>query len=253
MQFDPPLVTGRFIKRYKRFFVDIELANGEVVVAHCPNTGSLTGCLVEGAEAAIAPATNPERKLRWTWNLVKVEGTWVGVHTGSAVPLVQEAIEGGTLPALSGFERCTPEVRYGQEGRSRIDLLLSRGGEPEQQAKPSKRKARISYTGDERVYVEVKNTTLVRNSVAAFPDAVTTRGQKHLEELVHVVEQGHRAAMVYCVQREDCQRFAPADDVDPRYGELLRTAIDRGVEAYALRAAVSPTGIRLETPLEIDL
>jgi len=253
MQFDPPLVTGRFVKRYKRFFVDVELEGGEIVVAHCPNTGSLTGCLIPGAEVAIAPANNPERKLRWTWNLVRIGDTWVGVHTGSAVPLVAAAITDGALPELSGFERCTAEVRYGREGKSRIDLLLSSGGRPEQAGQGTKRKQRISYKGDRRVYVEVKNTTLVRETVAAFPDAVTTRGQKHLEELMHVVQEGHRAAMVYCVQRDDCARFTPADDVDPRYGELLREAVEAGVEAYAMRARVNPSGIRLDTTLPIDL
>jgi len=242
VKFDPPLIRGRFLRRYKRFFVDVELDDGSIVIAHCPNTGSLQGCLVEGAETFIQPATDPKRTLRFTWKLIRVGTALVGVDTGLAVPIVESAIQSGVLSDLSGYERTLREIPYGREGKSRIDILLSRGGSmPAQDATKSKR--RPLPAGDERVYVEVKNTTLVREGIAQFPDAVTERGQKHLEELIDVVQQGMRAAMVFCVQRDDCELFRPADHIDPVYGQLLRKAAGAGVELYVLGAAPSANEI----------
>jgi sugar fermentation stimulation protein A len=249
MHFDPPLLRGRFLRRYKRFFVDVELDDGRTVIAHCPNTGSLAGCLSEGAEAWLQPAHDPARKLRYTWKLIRISDTLVGVDTGLAVPIVEEAVTLGLLEGLSGHERMTREVSYGREQRSRIDLLLSSGGTP----KATKGKQRVLYDGDARVYVEVKNTTLVDGATAMFPDAVTERGQKHLEELMHVVDGGQRAAMVFCVQRADCERFRPADHVDPAYGKLLRRAKAHGVALFALRATADSTGVYAQQTLPVSL
>jgi sugar fermentation stimulation protein A len=250
MLFDPPLLQGRLIRRYKRFFADVQLSAGEHVVAHCPNTGSLLGCLHEGADVLLATAANPKASLRFSWKMVRVGPIWVGLDTGLAVPLVEEALARGTLPALAGYPRRFREVRYGREQASRIDILLSRGGELPQVARG---KTRALPEGDERVYIEVKNTTLVDAGVALFPDAVTERGQKHLEELMHVVATGQRAAMIYCVQRGDCASFRPADHIDPRYGKLLRQAQRAGVELYALRAIPGPNGIEPDRLLPIEL
>lgn len=244
MRFDPPLVRGRLVRRYKRFLVDVRMDDGDVVTAHCTNTGSLHGCLKEGASVMLAPADTPGRKLAWTWKMVRVGRTWVGVDTSLAVPLVREAMQHGLLPELEGYDRIVPEVRYGREGKSRIDLLLSRGG-----TAAVGRGRRAVFEGDERVYVEVKNTTLALPNGgaahrAAFPDAVTERGRKHLEELVAMRRQGHRAAMVYCVQRSDCADLSPADAIDPTYGRVLRDAMAEGVEAYALAMATGPRSIR---------
>lgn len=240
MRFDPPLVEGRLVRRYKRFLVDVELDDGQMVTAHCTNTGSLRGCLAPGARVMLAPADAPGRKLRWTWKMVRVGRTWVGVDTGLAVPLVGEALAGGLLSELEGYDRILPEVPYGQQGRSRIDLLLSRGG------RPVRRKGRRTlFDGDERVYVEVKNTTLaLPGKRAAFPDAVTERGRKHLDELIAMVGEGHRAAMVFCAQRSDCRGFVPADEIDPAYGRTLRRAVQAGVEAYAIAVATGPKRAR---------
>lgn len=252
MQFSSPLVEGRFLRRYKRFFVDVELENGEQVVAHCPNTGTLLGCLEVGAKVLLLPSQDPKRSLKFGWKLIQLPQSWVGVDTGLAVPLVEEAIGSGLIPGLAGYPNLFREVRYGRTQSSRIDLLLSRGGTlPEPLAKKAKKSARVLPEGDERVYVEVKNTTLVQQGIAKFPDAVTERGQKHLEELIDVVNEGQRAAMVFCVQRTDCVHFAPADEIDPTYGKLLRQALKAGVEAYALRVQPGPLGIELDGMLEI--
>lgn len=256
VHFDPPLSSARFLRRYKRFLVDVVLEDGREVVAHCPNTGSLQGCLVEDAMAYLAPATEPTRKLRWTWKLVQIGTTWIGVDTGIAPALVHEAINAGVLPQLSGYERVVSEVRYGVEQGSRIDLLLARGGTAPMGLKPDVF-ARAQWDGEERVYVEVKNTTLRLDrdgvSRAAFPDAVTERGRKHLHELMHVVDQGHRAAMVFSVQRSDCTAFMPADAIDPTYGKALRQAVAHGVEIYALAATIGPESVSLTRSLPIEL
>ncbi|MDH5675136.1 MAG: DNA/RNA nuclease SfsA [Myxococcales bacterium] len=254
MRFDPELTPARFLRRYKRFFLDAELESGERVVAHCPNTGSLRGCLVEGAPVMLQPASDPSRKLAWTWKMIRIDGCWVGVDTGLANGLVADAIEAGLISELSGYRRVFREVKYGVEGRSRIDLLLSRGGTLEPQ--PGRRRgARQLPEGDERVYVEVKNTTLAFGErgarVAAFPDAVTERGRKHLMELVDVVKQGQRAAMVFSVQRGDCHAFTTADSIDPAYGEAFRAALEAGVEAYALAARIGPRELRLSERLPL--
>lgn len=257
MRFDPPLVRGRLIRRYKRFMVDVALDDGPTVTAHCTNTGSLAGCLREGAPVLLERASNPSRKLAWTWKMIRLGRTWVGVDTGLAVPLVQEAIGRGRLPELAGYCRIVREVAYGREGRSRIDLLLSRGGQPAESGAGRRPRGRELFVGDERVYVEVKNTTLALQDGAhphgAFPDAVTERGLKHLHELMHVVEQGHRAAMVYCVQRSDVRAFRPADEIDPAYGRGLRQALEAGVEVYALSTLSGPRRVSLSRRLPLEL
>lgn len=254
MRFETPLVAGRLIKRYKRFFVDVQLdGDGEVVTAHCPNTGSLRGCLQSGAPVLLQPVDDPKRKLRWTWRMVHTGDSWVGIDSALANRLVTDALQAGHLPALSGYERILPEVPYGGDGRSRIDLLLSTGG----RQLPGKGSARARYEDDERTYVEVKSTTMTLERegrrLGAFPDAVTERGRKHLRELLAVVQAGHRAAMVFAVQRSDCEAFVPADAIDPAYGQALREVCAQGVEAYALAAELDPHGVELRRPLEVLL
>jgi sugar fermentation stimulation protein A len=252
VRFDPPLTRGTFLRRYKRFFVDVEVPGLGTVVAHCPNTGRLTGLLREGAPVLIKAVDKPDRKLKWTWTMVQADRGWVGVDTGIAPALVQEAIVGGVIPELAGYDRVIPEVKYGRDGGSRIDLLLSRGGDPEpaRKGKPRAKPGRQMYLGDERVYVEVKNTTLVEDRgndrIGAFPDAPTERGRKHLEELMWVVSNGGRGAMVFSLQRSDCSAFVPADSIDPAYGKIFRRALEVGVEAYAVcPQRVGATGLRL--------
>jgi sugar fermentation stimulation protein A len=229
----PPLVAGRLIKRYKRFLADVELDDGRLVTAHSANTGSMRGCAEPGSRVWLSAADNPARKLAWTWELTQTApGVVVGIHTGRSNALVEEAIRAGHIPALAGASRIRREVRYGQN--SRIDLLLE-------------------FDDAAPVYVEVKNVTLVESGVARFPDAVTTRGAKHLQEMSAMVAQGARAAMVYCVQRTDARALESADDIDPEYGRQLRAARASGVDAYALCAAPDPVAsvIVLDRPIEV--
>ncbi|QID16754.1 DNA/RNA nuclease SfsA [Nitrogeniibacter mangrovi] len=229
----PPLVAGRLLRRYKRFLADVELDTGAVVTAHSANTGSMRGCAEPGARVWLSAADNPKRKLAWTWELVEAApGVVVGIHTGRANGLVEEAIGAGRLHALGGAERVRREVRYGSA--SRIDLLFE-------------------YASGPPCHVEVKNVTLAEAGVARFPDAVTTRGTKHLHEMAAVVGAGGRAAMVYCVPRGDVGCVCPADDIDPVYGAALRAAMAAGVEAYALTGAPDPAAglVRLEREIPV--
>jgi len=231
MRIELPTREGRLLRRYKRFLADVELPGGEVVTAHCPNTGSLTGCVPPGARAILRDSQNPARKLRWTLQTVEVDGTWVNVDTGLPNQLVAEAIEAGEVPELGDFEELRREVSYGE--RSRVDILLSRG--------------------ERRCYVEVKSTTWARGGRAYFPDAVTLRGRKHLEELAAMVRAGQRAVLFLCIARFDVDSFAPADDVDPDYGRVLRRVAEEGVELLAYTTRVAPDRLELGDRLPVCL
>ncbi len=233
MEFAAPLLSGRLIRRYKRFLADVALdESGEEVVAHCPNPGSMLGLDDPGAEVWLSPATTPGRKLRFSWELVRVGEGLVGINTGRPNAIVEEALAQARVAELAGYPRVRREVPYGRN--SRIDLLLE---------------------GDQRpiCYLEVKNVQLKREGPAEFPDAVTARGAKHLVELGDMVEAGHRAVMLYLVQREDCERFRIAADIDPHYAATLETALARGVEALCYACRISPRAIVLERPLPLDL
>ncbi len=221
MRLPAQLLKGTLLRRYKRFLVDVRLGTGEMITAHCPNSGSLLSCNIPGSPVLVSRSDNPKRKLRYTWELVQVNGVWVGINTLYPNRLVKEGIERGTIRELQGYAGVRQEVRYGRN--SRIDLLL--------------------HNERSFCYVEVKNVTLVEGGRAYFPDAVTVRGRKHLRELMQMVLEGHRAVIVFLVQREDAHAMAPADHIDPEYGRLLREAHQCGVEVLAYRARVSPKEI----------
>jgi sugar fermentation stimulation protein A len=231
MRWDPPLIPGRLVRRYKRFLADVELDGGGTVTAHCANTGSMLGCKEPGSRVLLSAAATPGRKLPYTWELVEVGGTWVGINTARANGLVAEAVEAGRIPELAGHDGLRREVPYGEN--SRIDLLLTGPDGP--------------------TYVEVKNTTLAEDGVARFPDAVTTRGQKHMRELAKVVKDGARAAVVFLVHRGDAERFAPADAIDPAYGAALREAARAGVAVLPYRAVAGPEGVEVTARLPAAL
>ncbi len=233
MKFPEPLIPGRLQRRYKRFLADCVLADGTVVTAHCPNTGSMLGCMTPGLRVRLSRSDNPARKYPLTWEMVEVgPGNLVGINTARANALVFEALSAGRVPALRGYDRIRREVRFGRE-KSRVDLLLEGAGR-------------------RRCYVEVKNVTAaVEAGVALFPDAVTARGARHLRELAHVVEEGARAVLFFCVQRADVGEVRPADAIDPDYGRALRAAMAKGVEVMASRAVISSEEIVLNAPLPV--
>ncbi len=223
----PPLLPGILIKRYKRFFADIELDSGEIITAHCPNTGPMTDVYLPGNPVFVSPSDNPKRKLAYTWELIKVcdtVPTWVGVNTGLPNRVIKLALQLRLFPELGNYSVIQPEVVYGQDKKSRVDFVLT--GE------------------DNSIFIEVKNTTWAKEELALFPDTVTERGQKHLRELMEVVRLGSRAVMLYFINRGDCTDFAPGDSADRLYGELFRQAINVGVEILPCRFDVTPEGIR---------
>ena len=232
MRFPDPLVRGRLVKRYKRFLSDIALDGGEMVTAHCANPGSMLGLDGPGSEVWLSPARNPARKLRFSWELIRVDGSLVGINTALPNAIVAEAIEDGRIPELAGYDSLRREVRYGEN--SRIDILLEGGARPP-------------------CYVEVKNVHLKRHDLAEFPDSVTARGAKHLREMATMVASGCRAVMVYLVQREDCPGFAIAGDIDPAYAAALESARAAGVEALCYCCKLTTEAITLDAALPLCL
>ncbi|WP_445638693.1 DNA/RNA nuclease SfsA [Nostoc sp. DSM 114161] len=224
----PPLYPGILLKRYKRFFVDVQLASGEIVTAHCPNTGPMTGVSTPLSAVQLSKSENPNRKLAYTLELIQVndnEPTWVGVNTILPNRVVKLALVKYLFPELGDYNLIKTEVVYGLDNKSRVDFFLTGSLE------------------ERPIYLEVKNTTFCDGRLALFPDTETTRGQKHLRELMALLPLT-RAVMLYFINRGDCTEFSPGDRTDPVYGKLLRQAIAVGLEVLPCRFDISPEGIR---------
>jgi len=234
VKFDPPLTQAVLLKRYKRFLMDVRLSDGEVITIHCPNTGSMKNCVVEESSCWFSWSDNPRRKLPGTIEITTThQGYLAGVNTARPNQLVREALQSGQIKELGGYHTLKSEVKYGEE-KSRIDLLLE--------------------NDDQRCFVEVKNVTLeTENGVIAFPDAVTSRGTKHLRELMAAVGQGHRAVLFFCVQHSGAKKVTAAADIDPLYASTLRQAITAGVEVLAYGCMLSPTEISLNNRIDFSL
>ncbi|MBX9804378.1 MAG: DNA/RNA nuclease SfsA [Alphaproteobacteria bacterium] len=232
MRFSPPLLPGHLVKRYKRFLADITLDSGETITAHCANPGALLGGTTPGLRVWVSHNPSPTRKLSYSWQLVEMEDTLVGVNTSLPNPLAEEAILNGDIAELCGYDFLKREVKYGTN--SRIDMLLTSPNKPP-------------------CYVEVKNVHLKRGQSAAFPDSVTTRGAKHLRELETIAAQGSRAVMLYIIQRNDCTDFQFAADIDPVYAKTAEQALSKGVEAYAYLCSVSVNEIEVSRKISVIL
>ncbi|WP_449431153.1 DNA/RNA nuclease SfsA [Pseudomonas putida] len=235
MVFFPLLEQARLLRRYKRFLADIELANGEQMTIHCPNTGSMLNCMREGGQVWFSRSNDPKRKLPGTWEISETpQGRLACVNTGRANALVEEALRAGVISELAGFTALRREVAYGEEG-SRIDFRLEFANGP--------------------AYVEVKSVTLgyPDSAVAAFPDAVTQRGAKHLRELAVLARQGIRAVQLYCVNLTGIEAVRPAEEIDAAYAQALRTAAAAGVEVLAYGARLDAEQIILDRPLPVLL
>lgn len=230
MIFQEELVHGTLIRRYKRFLADIRLDNGTVVVAHCTNSGSMTSCLEEGAEVFLTPERDPKRKTKFTWEMIKINNSWVGINTAIPNKLAFDGISSGEIKELAGYKTVKREVKFGD---SRFDIFAE--------------------NETERCFVEVKNVTMKVGNYALFPDAVTTRGLKHLKTLMEVKAAGMRAVMLYIIQRGDVEVFAPAIEMDPDYAKALKLAVNAGVEVIAMQVNVSPSAITFSKKMPVEI
>lgn len=235
MRFTQPLIPGRLIKRYKRFLADVRLDTGEEITAHCANPGAMLGLVAPGNRVLLSKSHNPARKLAWSWEIVEAEfgckPQFVGINTAHPNLIVSEAIGAGFFPEFSAWPALRREVKYGKN--SRVDILLECAGR-----KPC--------------YVEIKNVHMMRKAGnAEFPDSVTERGAKHLAEMSDMVREGHRAVMVFLIQRSDATRLSLARDVDAGYGEAFDKAVAAGVEAIAVRCNLSPEAISVDKTVPI--
>ncbi len=231
MEFETPLIRAALLRRYKRFLADVQLEDGREVTAHVANPGSMLGMKDEGMVVWLEPNNDPKRKLNYSWKLAEVGGARVVVDTAIANKVVGEALRAGQVAGLAEYSDIRAEVKYG-EG-SRIDFLLKGNGLRD-------------------CYVEVKSVTLSRETgLAEFPDSVTARGTKHLRELTAMVAGGHRAMMLYLVQRDDCDRFALASDIDPAYAKAATIALEAGVEMLCFATKPTTVGVYFMEKLPI--
>jgi len=230
MKFEKQLTHGRLIKRYKRFLADITLDNGQEITAHCTNSGSMKSCIEEGAEVYMTPVDDPNRKTKFTWEMIKINGSWIGVNTNIPNRIVFEAVQNNEIEQLSDYNTVKREVTF---ENSRFDIYAE--------------------NSREKAFIEVKNVTLKDGNYALFPDAITKRGKKHLESLMRVKEQGMRAVMLYVTQRTDVEIFAPAWSIDPEYSKTLTKAYENGVEIIPVQAKVTPEGINISKELPFEL
>lgn len=232
MRFDSPLIPATLVSRYKRFLFDAVLEDGTAITGSCPNTGSMRGLTTPGSRIWLSQHDSPTRKYRHMLELVEADATVVGINTGMPNRLAEEAILTGRIPSLAGYSTLRRERKYGVN--SRIDFLLSAPGRPD-------------------AYVEVKNVHFTRyKGLAEFPDSATKRGAKHLDELGDAAEAGYRAVMLYLIQRSDCERLRICEDLDPVYHAAFQRAVLRGVEAYAIKCAISPMELIANEMVPID-
>lgn len=229
LPFAEPLVPGRLIRRYKRFLADVRLESGEKVTAHCPNSGSMLGCLGDDAPVYLSRADNPARRTPFTWEMIYLNGGWIGINTLLPNRLAEACAQARAIKLFAGARSVRREVVVGPH--TRLDMVVERKKGP--------------------LYVEVKNVTLVQKGVARFPDAVTTRGAKHFQTLMELKRQGADAAMFYLVQRSDARAMGPAFEIDPTYAQLFHQAKEAGVELVAVEALVTPQEISLVRRLPI--
>ncbi|NMP15679.1 DNA/RNA nuclease SfsA [Thalassotalea sp. Y01] len=231
MKFDPPLQSATLIKRYKRFLTDIKLADGSITTIHCPNTGAMTGCAESGYTVWYSLSDNPKRKYPGTFELAQsFDNHFIGINTGNANKLVIEAINNGVIKELNNYQTVRSEVKYGDEN-SRIDVMLESDGQP-------------------TCFVEVKSTTLLQQGSGYFPDAVTSRGQKHIRELIRMRQQGHRSVLLFCAQHTGINKVRVADFIDLEYAKLIGEAIAEGVEILAYGCEINSFAIQISKKLQ---
>ena len=231
MNFENKLISGIFIKRYKRFFVDVQIEN-KLVTAHCPNTGSMLGLLNEGNKVWLTKSDNPNRKLKYTLQIIEDNKSKVGVNTHLTNKIVLNALENNLIKEFNKDIKIKPEVRFGES--TRFDFLISKK----------------NY----KAFIEVKNVTLKRKpKIAEFPDAITSRGAKHINELIKASKKGYKIYIAFIIQREDCDQLSIASDIDPEYSQILSKAIRNKLKVLCYDCKFSTKGIKLNKKIKFRL
>ena len=231
MNFENKLISGLFVKRYKRFFVDIKI-NNKIITAHCPNTGSMYGLLKKGNKVWISKSNNPSRKLKYTLEIIEDKNSKVGVNTHSSNKIVHHALENNLIDEFDNISEIKPEIKFGLN--TRFDFLVS--------------------NEKQKYFIEVKNVTLSREkSIAEFPDAVTTRGLKHINELLKASKKNYKIFILYLIQRDDCKSFTIAKDIDPDYAEALTKAVKNKLKILCYDCKFSLKGIKLNNRIKIKI
>ena len=230
MKFESPLIAGKLVRRWNRFLSEVELENGEVVRAHCPNSGRMTTCNIPGAPVLIRFVDDPKRKLKYTWEHIHTGTHWVCINTNRANQVVKESLTQKLIPEFAHYAKVRPEFKV---GKSRIDFLLE--------------------NEDEKCFIEVKSVSYIEGEKCCFPDAVTSRGLKHLHELIELKQEGHRAAMLFLTMSDQPKSFSPADHVDPEYCKALRDAKKAGVEILVYTCKSSEEEMILGEPIKVTL
>ena len=231
MIFNKKLISGEFVKRYKRFFVDVKI-NNKIITAHCPNTGSMMGLLIANNKVWLSKSENPERKLKYTLQIIENKKSMVGVNTHLTNKIVLEALEENSIKELKNLDNIKSEVKFGKN--TRFDFLISKN--------------------NKKIFVEVKNVTLSRKKgVAEFPDAVTARGLKHINELINASKRGFETYLLFLIQRNDCNQFKIAQDIDPDYYKLLTEAAKKKLNIICYDCKFSPKGIKLNKNIKFKL
>ena len=230
MNFEQKLISGRLIKRYKRFLADVKLDSGETVTAHCTNSGSMLSCIEANAPVLLSKSNNPKRKTAYTWEMIFINNTWVGINTQIPNILAKEWLDANIIPIFPKYDTVRREVKF---DNSRFDIYAE--------------------NPTEKCFVEVKNVTYRYNNIAVFPDAKSVRGQKHLTTLLKAKQEGYRAVMLYIIQREDVDFFAPAEHIDPDYARILLDVHQKGVEIVPCRAKISPQSIVFDKILNFSV
>jgi sugar fermentation stimulation protein A len=231
MNFENKLISGEFIKRYKRFFVDVKI-NNKIVTVHCPNTGSMMGLLTKKNKIWLSKSNNPNRKLKYTLQIIEDNKVKVGINTHLTNKIVLEALNNKLINVFKNIKNIKPEVKFGEN--TRFDFLISE----------KKQKS----------FIEVKNVTLSRKKgIAEFPDAITSRGLKHINELINAREEGYKIYLLYLIQRDDCDKFQIANDIDPEYYELLKKAVKKKLNILCYDCKFSSKGIILNQKIKFNI
>ncbi len=227
MKFSTTLIGGKLVRRYRRFLVDVQLESGALVTAHCPNSGTMHGCSEPGSTVLLSESKDPHRRNAFTWELIRMNTTWVGVNVGTPRKVVAESVLKKLIPSLNNYGDLLVDAEYGRGNK--VDIMM--------------------HGEDRNVFINVHHVAWVENRVARFPETPNARARKGLKDLTEIAAQGHKAVALYFVQREDCDSFAPAIFVDPEFGRIFKEALSQGVEMLTYRASVTPEEIALGTPI----